>query len=417
MLSINSKHSANHMSDKNSTQGNNSDDNNENSSYSKNITKTDGNNIDKVTDIIDSFYVNKKTSFEKNLIEKDQSLENNKMTFNVTKVVKIDEQEEGILASFNKKQERFSFHDKNRKILGSFTVPHLIKYIGKTHDNNFMHIQDDAEYDTSVFVIKAFIVTCDQMMNTLNNIQDAITLKDHNTSPFMGDIEMLIMLNNLMHSFEKRRLDGELMLIDEKHRKRAYLIIKNFIYSILKHTLKVLSIVSTKIKYDDSKKKLKENIMKYTAGIVFRITSFVKDQLNALNDSNQALEKTLNLCSNLRQKANINISSLFQKMIEQNKYLSEVESKLDECKHKLVNYTQRGGDESISSEKSKSGTESKSILNSNSNSNVVSLSSDTKTDTLNKTNESNSDVNYSEEIKNTTIKGKNSSHFSGIYDI
>ena len=203
---------------------------------------------------------------------------------------------EKLLVTFDKQLHKFSFYDYRNSLLGSFNVNQLIKYIGTQWDNEYAKtFMMDTDIGVTIDLIQSLLATVEVDKDTKRII---IKFKSHLESPFMGNIDMLIKLNNSLHDFEIKHLDNELAKIDNlKTRKYIRIIIKQFIYLMLNHTLKIINLLSDEIKHDSSKKELKETLLKYSAGLTHRISSFVMDQLaNQIEQVKQLNDNFSKLC-------------------------------------------------------------------------------------------------------------------------
>lgn len=310
-----------------------SEDNNQNSI--KNTNK-------EITNMIDDYYNEKGDSV--NSVNKDNI--NDVIQFNVPQNINIFEPEDGILISFNKKIEEFLFYDKNKKLLGSFNIDQLIKYIVNSHkmSKNFM---SNVDISNASHIIEAFIGK-----SSPNNPTNIIALKDHTTSPFMGNIEMIVSLNNLLHSFEKRRLNGVMMGLDSNDMNKISFIIRQFIIELLNYTLKLLSLITNEIKDNPQHKKLLETISNYSNKVIFRISSFIQKPLQDIILRNNDIEDTFKTLVNLRTNANNKMDNLINTINNQNKYITD-----------LLEKTIQLGGGSSSSKSSSNETSSKSSPN------------------------------------------------------
>jgi hypothetical protein len=189
-------------------------------------------------------------------------------------IIKVPENNDSIMVKYDGSTDNFTFFDYKNSPLGSFNINQLMRYFGIKWDNKFMQNIDSG---TSMDVIHSLIgnVTIDKDTNRV-----IVKLKSYLDSPFMGDIEMLFKFNNAIRNFELNSLENELNKIESlKTRKYIRMTIKQFIYLILNHTLKIIATISEQIKNDSTKENLKNTLLKYSVGIVHRISSFVRDQL------------------------------------------------------------------------------------------------------------------------------------------
>jgi hypothetical protein len=194
-----------------------------------------------------------------------------------------------------------------------------MKFIGNKISPEFLNNIDDGFSKSTII---KFICDID------NDLK--INLKTPIDSIVMGDIQILFSINNDIYNYEKESLDDDLSKIqDYKIRKKIRMLIKQFIYFFLNHILKVISIISNEIKNDPSKKDMKNNLQKYSTGIMYRISSFVKDyidvQMGTIDDLDRNVRKMIDIGNKL---SNI-VSSPSKTEISESKSKSEPNSELN----------------------------------------------------------------------------------------
>ncbi len=105
------------------------------------------------------------------------------------------------LISIDKNDKRFNFYDKSQVYLGSFSIDELIKYIAHKYDpkGQFLPSINAQVYNEAVNIINKMIGS----MKYNKSLKYAyIDLLDYINSPFMGDINYLVKLNNILHKTE-----------------------------------------------------------------------------------------------------------------------------------------------------------------------------------------------------------------------
>ena len=170
------------------------------------------------------------------------------------------------------------------------------------------------DYKNSKYLIKKFIgkSTFNKDINYAN-----IILHNYDESPFMGDLEMLIILNKQLHKFEQNSLNNELNLIDEKYRYKVESIIKKFIYILLEYTLTLITITSDLIKNDKNKIKLKQELINYSIGIVYRISQYVQEQIKSVMLKNKQIHNTIKTSIGLKNLIDLKLDKC-NNMLESN---------------------------------------------------------------------------------------------------
>lgn len=287
--------------------------------------------------------------------------------------------------------DKFIFYESiNKTLYGSFSIDQLIKYIGSQQLKEFNDATTDIGFSESI--IKKFIGDVSVDPDTDKII---INLKSPLESPLMGNINILININNKIFFYENNKLDNDLGKInDPTDRKKIKRIIKQFIYALLTHTLKVISTISNEIK-DKNKPELKNNLLKYSVGITYRLSAFVKDhidsQMMTVDKLNNNLEKLIKIRQSIDDKLKkYNTSSTSS--------TSSVSSEEKKFKNNKVNISSINISEFF---KQKSSEKNNSFDESENESNVESISSNSDSDNEKDTKQSvTNDVSEILDIKN-----------------
>ena len=244
-----------------------------------------------------------------NITEKDYKeieLENK----NVTELDKINTN--NLILVYNENENKFTFYNSNKSILGSFNFKQLIKYIGRQVENNFY---SNIESGYSEEMIKSFLgeILVDPITGKIH-----FNLKSHIDSPFMGNIDLLIKLNNLFYHYEKNELINDLNIIQNE--KVQYILkqsIKQFIYLMINHTLKIIAIATE----DNVEQSMKEKLLKYSVALTYRINSFMKEHLENYNKQYKSLYNNLEKITKMKKVLNNKIDLLETKINKQNELI------------------------------------------------------------------------------------------------
>lgn len=221
----------------------------------------------------------------------------------------INNNEKKLLISINDKLNKISVFDEKNLAIGYFTISHIAKYLGDLYDikKQFLNDLDIQVYQKSKELIKMLIFKL--KYNKVNKYID-IVLYDYTISGFMGDIELLIKLNNILYKYQKEEMHADLSKVDLPYRIKIEQNIKKFIFMLLSYTLQLISIMSDKVKDE----KLKENLINYSVGVVYRINLFVQEQLKVINNNNnnvsELLKKNLEIKHELKDKLDILIEHI-----------------------------------------------------------------------------------------------------------
>ncbi len=244
-----------------------------------------------------------------NITEKDYKeieLENK----NVTELDKINSN--NLILVYNENENKFTFYNSNKSILGSFNFKQLIKYIGRQVENNFY---SNIESGYSEEMIKSFLgeILVDPITGKIH-----FNLKSHIDSPFMGNIDLLIKLNNLFYHYEKNELNNDLNIIqNEKVQYTLKQSIKQFIYLMINHTLKIIAIATE----DNVEQSMKEKLLKYSVALTYRINSFMKEHLENYNKQYKSLYNNLDKITKMKKVLNSKIDLLETKINKQNEII------------------------------------------------------------------------------------------------
>ena len=218
-----------------------------------------------------------------------------------------------LILVFDENESKFTFYNSNKSILGSFNFKQILKYIGKQIDSSFYSFVDLGYSDE---LIKSMVgeVLIDPITGKNN-----IVLKSHLESPFMGNLDLLIRLNNLFYSYETKELINDLSIIkDEKTQYKLKLAIKQFIYLLINHTLKIIAIATEEIKDDPKQEVMKQKLLKYSVALTYRISGFMKEHLENYNNQYKSLYTQLEKLISMKKTINDKIEKLEEKIGKQN---------------------------------------------------------------------------------------------------
>lgn len=217
--------------------------------------------------------------------------------------------EKRIYVSINDKINKISIFNDQNVALGYFTISHIAKYLGDIYDTKkqFLTDLDIQIYSKAKELIKGLVFKL--KYNKVNKYADII-IHDYTKSGFMGDIELLIKLNNMFYKYQKEQMHADLANVEYCNKIKIEQNIKKFIFMLLNYTLQLIAITSDKV----SDPKLKENLINYSIGIVHRIDLFVQEQLKVINNQNTSirdlLKQNLDTKQELKNKLDILIGNL-----------------------------------------------------------------------------------------------------------
>lgn len=275
--------------------------------------------------------INPKIHQDRKNIIKNVAMTPKKYTTKINKIIQLPktptEEDPSVYFMVKYENDNFIFYNKMNTEIGSFSDKDIINYIiyykiMSDKINSTHKISSIASFD----LIKIFICT----ISLDNNSSDFIlNLKSHITSPFMGDIEMLIILNNQLKKYETNEIDeiiNKYPYFSENAESKNDLInyVKYFIYKLNIHTLQIISYLTEQMKDDQNRKSIRESLLKYSCGITYRITNYVKLQINSQNDYLNSTTSQLNDLLTLKNTINDKCEKINKSINEQNLLLEQI---------------------------------------------------------------------------------------------
>jgi len=175
---------------------------------------------------------------------------------------------------------QFIFSNNNNDFIGQFEMNDVFSLIKNTQNNI------DAKSKQLI------------EMTILSSING--NFKINTTSPFMNDIDLLIELNKISQKYEETISQTD----DNK-------IVRRFICMLIEHTLNTISIVSKKLK-DTQYDKLKNKLMRYSTGLVYKLTYYIQLSLVTSEKQYLDLKNTIEQIQTIENKLEQKITSLEQ---------------------------------------------------------------------------------------------------------
>jgi len=228
--------------------------------------------------------------------------------------INIHNGDRNFLVSINEKLNKISIFNDQNIAIGYFTISHIAKYLGDIYDTKkqFLTDLDIRIYIKAKELIKTLLFKL--KYNKMNRYVDII-IHDYSYSGFMGDIELLIKLNNMLYKYQKEQLHIDLAKVDQYNKIKIEQTIKKFIFMLLNYTLQLIAIMSDKV----SDVKLKENLMNYSVGVVHRINLFVQEQLKVINNQNLSVNESLKKNLEVKQELKTKLDGLIENIRLSNK--------------------------------------------------------------------------------------------------
>jgi hypothetical protein len=224
--------------------------------------------------------------------------------------------------------DHFDFY-KNNHLIGSFNIEQLLKYmINSNNTSNFLY---NINMHNSIPIIEQFICK-----NTI--VSDSITIQliNSNISPFMGNVELLIKLNNLLNDYETNKLDIILQKVNTEDYLKLNKSIHKIIYIFINYTLKIIAYISQKINTQHKQNIISNEIYsflsnkltKYSIGLVYRLSYYCKKQINHQISENIDIKNSISEIKTLQDKTDKKINKIEKHLINQNNQIMELQKKL-----------------------------------------------------------------------------------------
>lgn len=168
-----------------------------------------------------------------------------------------------MIVHYDSTQHKFSLYDHNKTLLGTFFIAELMNYA--SNDPLFGKL----EGEVSKGVIETYIC---------KKIDGVIKILTHLESPFMGNINALIKLDEALVEYQRTSLNTSLSLVQEQNRKIVRSEIMTFINNILNHIVQIVSLVINEASKQPAKKQVKDQLLRYGISLSQRITTLAQTQ-------------------------------------------------------------------------------------------------------------------------------------------
>lgn len=119
-----------------------------------------------------------------------------------------------------------------------------------------------------------------------------INMLNYFESPFMGNIETLIKFYSFIHEFEDKELKHELLKLEAQEATKTLEIFNNMLYTLLNHILKIIAALTNKLSPNDNPK-IKDSLLNYSVAIVYRLSKFIRGEIDAKVDELNNLDQDI----------------------------------------------------------------------------------------------------------------------------
>lgn len=225
----------------------------------------------------------------------------------------IMNEDKKLMITVNEKLGKISIYDDKNNLLGYFTIDHIIKYLGDIYDTKQQFLKDinPDVYKKAKDLIKKLIFKLNY--NKKDKYAD-IVLHDYTKSGFMGDVEILVRLNNLLCKYQNENMQNDLSKVDPHNKVKIEQNIRKFIFILLNYTLKLISVISDKIKDNKDKQELKEKLLNYSISTNYKINLFVQEQLKIIHNQNKVIKDALDANLTIKKEIKDNLDQLIKGM-------------------------------------------------------------------------------------------------------
>jgi hypothetical protein len=219
-------------------------------------------------------------------------------------------------------ENKFIIFDGDGKLMGTFSIFQIIKYLICNLKQNEFFTNIDCSYCVSA--IEKYI--CITSKNDKNETE--IKLLDHLSSSFMGDIVMTMKLYYLLHNNEKN-IQHELNMVDDERAKLCITkIIRQFTYLLLNHNLKLIANISDIVK-NDKDGEIKDNLLKYSVVLTQKLVDFMSQEMNDGFDNIKKIQHNFTRLENLKIAIHDKMENMQKNMNIQSTDINNLMSKID----------------------------------------------------------------------------------------
>ena len=216
----------------------------------------------------------------------------------------------------NMEDDQFNFVDNNNNVnIGSMSIDDIVNIIND--EINMEHTPEDKQ--------KKIKYIFDNLIGEFKYNSDIghvdFTPIHYKDSIFMKNLEALMFLNHSLHQFQK--LD-KIKNYNNKHNfKQLANTLNRFIYIILLKTLELIYVISKKLKNNPDNDELKKILLKYTIGIVFRISQYVQNYSNKMIHKIDNIDKEEHKLNDIKVLVGGKMDKLTSKIQRQNNLLKK----------------------------------------------------------------------------------------------
>ena len=224
-----------------------------------------------------------------------------------------------LMIDYDEKEYKFKFYYTNKNYIGSFNVYQLIKYLTNIICPEFL---SGIEIGTSSDIIEKFV--CVRNINDDGSIN--IVLRSHLESNFIGNIDILLKLYKCINYFVINKFEQEITAskCEPNVSRNISNCIKQLIYLILNHSLKLIATISELIKNDNKKVDISKILLQYSIAIMNKINTFTKIEFDKKINDAKIIEDNINKLQTTKSVINNKMDKIHEVIQNQNKQLANI---------------------------------------------------------------------------------------------
>lgn len=272
----------------------------------------------------------------------DSCVEKSNYVINIQQTVDKD----SIIVETVYSQKKFMFYDRNKNFLGGFDVYEFIKYITSNVSSSFLL---GIDCDSVRPIIEKYI--CNVKYVEKPSKRYVINMLNYFESPFMGNIETLIKFYSFVHEFENEKLKHELDKLESIDAIKTLKIFNNMIYTLLNHILKIIAALTNKISPNDNPK-IKDSLLNYSVAIVYRLSKFIRTEIDDKVDELNNLDLDILRIENIRTCLSVKLDSVQRSLDKQSTEIDVILRNLIMYQMMNNNNAQLGGSNNVPDKKS-----------------------------------------------------------------
>lgn len=221
---------------------------------------------------------------------------------------------DSIIVETNYNQKKFLFYDRNKNFLGGFSSHDFIRFITSHVSSNFLRGVDS---DSVKPIIERYI--CKVTVVEKPSKRYIINMLNYFESPFMGNIETLIKFYTFIHEFEENNLQRELDALNTQESVKTKEIFNTMMYTLLNHILKIIAALTNKLTQNDpNTSKIRDSLLNYSVAIVYRLSKFVRTEIDVKVDELTVLNQDLLRIEGIRTGLSSKLDSIQRSIDKQN---------------------------------------------------------------------------------------------------